>query len=295
MKKIKPLMDALKKFRDHYDNSGSDYSVTDLIQPPRIIHLRKRYDKLIKAKPIDPTTEIDSFSGTGLHSIFEENLKDNVEYVLEHRMFIQALKRKVSGCPDIYHWPSNGLYDIKMTKAWKKIFSDLSEWEQQLNLYAYLFSLEGGVVKRLFIIAWWKNWNLKDMQGSPKYPRKPVEQIEMKLWSKSEQEDFLYTRLGSVMDDEKKSDKELTLCTPEDRWDRGEAWACYKLIKGKRMKKASRVLYSEVDMERWIKKMLPKGTPYEIEHRPALRVRCEDWCEVTDWCNQYMEYKKGGK
>jgi hypothetical protein len=162
-------------------------------------------------------------------------------------------------------------------------------------MYAYLCSLEGRDVVGLYVIAWWKGWTPKDMMGNPKYPRKPVEQVRMKLWTRDEQEDYLYTRLGIMMDDENKQDEDLTPCTTEDMWSRGESWAVFKYPKGKKMKKAARVLYSEEDAKRWIKKMVKAPMVAKIEHRPAQRLRCDEWCEVTDWCNQYQEYKKKGK
>lgn len=291
---IRPLHDALFEYKDHYDNGGSDYSATDLISPPRVCMLGKRYAQEIKDRPVDPVKEIDSFSGSGLHSIFEENLKSSDQYVLERRETVKLLNRKISGCPDIYYWPGKVLYDIKMTKAWKKIFSDLHEWEWQLNIYAYLLYLTRAIkVRRIAVIAWWKNWEMKSMMDNPKYPREPVEEIRLKLWPLQKQEDFLYERLGMIMDAEDLEEEALPYCTKEDRWDRAESWAVYRYVNNKKPKKASRVLYSIADAERWIKKMVPKGIKHELEHRKGFRVRCEDWCDVSEWCTQFKLFKEG--
>ena len=292
MHEIKPLMDALEAYKDHYDNDGSDYSVTGLIDHPRIVHLTKRHWKEIRDKPVIPVREIDSFAGTGLHDIFYEYLIHNPDYILERRSKSRLLDRVVSGCPDCYHKPTFAIYDYKKTKAWKKVFSDMKEYEQQLNLYAYLLKSEGIVVRKLYILAWWKDFNKRESMNNPKYPRQKVEQLPIKLWTKQQQEDFIYERLGLMMDSEDLDDQDLPECSKEDMWERTSSWAVYKLAKGKRLKKASRVLYSRKDAEKWAENMM-KGLTFEIESRPGMRERCENWCSVTDYCNQYKEYMEG--
>lgn len=291
MKDIKPLIDALSAYRYVYDNEGADYSGTDLIQPPRITILGKRHRKEILAREIDPKQELDSFWGTGIHHMFESNLKDNPAYICERRLHADILGKKISGCPDIILKVKNWMYDIKQTKAWKKIFSDLHEWEEQLNIYAYMYHIKRVSIKALFIIAWWKNWEEKHTRDNPKYPREQIEEIPLRLWSPNEQKDYLYSRVQAMIDAEPFPDDQLPLCQPEDMWERASQYAVYKLYKnGKRYAKASRVMYSRQDIERWIKKMFTKGEEYEIDVRPGGRERCENWCECASFCNQYKEY-----
>jgi len=291
MKKIKPFMDALTEYRKHYDNEGADYSATDLIQPPRIVLLRKRHAKEIEKFPIDPEKELDSFWGTGIHHMFESNLDTNKDYILEMRLGTTILNRYITGCSDIFYKPENHIYDIKQTKAWKKIFSDLHEWEQQLNIYAYLWHLHKVRVDRVSIIAWWKNWEKKNVMDNPKYPKAQIEQLPMKLWSIDRQKEYLISRVGAMLHAEEFEDDALPYCTKDDMWEKASQYAVYKLYpNGKRYAKASRVMYSREDIEKWIKKMIPEGTKYEIDVRPGGRERCENWCECSSFCNQYKEY-----
>lgn len=293
MKDIKPLMDALKAYRLVYDNEGADYSATDLIQPPRITILGKRHRGEILKRPIDPKSELDSFWGTGIHHMFEANLRYNPEYICERRLHTEILDRKISGCPDIIRKSLLWMYDIKQTKAWKKIFSDLHEWEEQLNIYAYMYWLKKIHIKALFVIAWWKNWEEKNVRDNPKYPREQIEEIPLRLWTPKEQEDYLYSRVLTMINAEPFPDDQLPLCTPDDRWDRATQYAVYKIGKnGKRFSKASRVMYAKDDIERWIKKMLKPEEKYEIDMRPGGRERCDNWCEVNTFCSQYRDYLK---
>jgi len=267
-----------------------------LIEHPQIVLLKKRYNEIIKNKPIDPERESDAFSGTGLHRLFWEYLKNNIEYIAEERITTRICNRIISGEPDIFHVPTETLYDLKHTKAYTKVFSDMFKWEQQLNMYALLFKLVKNIdVKKLIIIGWWRDFDKRLCKDNIKYPRQKIEEIELNLWDYEEQVDFVNFRVSMMKSLESVPDHKLPECSASDRWERPESWTIYRLYpNGKKYKKASRVLSSEFEACKWaITNMVKKK--YKIEHRIGSRERCENWCEVSDYCHQYQEYKNGKK
>ena len=80
-------------------------------------------------------------------------------------------------------------------------------------------------------------------------------------------------------------DDELPECTAEERWERPIKYA----VKKEGRKSALRVLDSLKDAENYMaeKKLFAK---HFVETRQGESVRCESYCAVQPFCNQY----KGG-
>jgi hypothetical protein len=68
-------------------------------------------------------------------------------------------------------------------------------------------------------------------------------------------------------------------------WERQSAWAVKK-IKGVRAKS---VHYSEEDAN---KALEVAGKEYVIEFRPGERVRCQNYCAVSQFCEQWAQYRR---
>lgn len=299
MQNIRPLMAALEAHRNHYDNFDSDYSVTEIIEPPQLVQLRKRYAKEIGEQTIDPDSEYHSFDGVAWHLLVELYLKKMPGWTVERRVWDKILDRRISGAPDFIYEPEFELWDLKRTSAWKKVYKEYEKWEQQLNLYHYLLFTQKRVIKKMFIWGNWKDWLQEKVFQYTEYPKTRMEAIPIRIWTREEQERFIKERLQMQIAAEDLEDFDLPHCTSKDMWEKETKWAVQKFQRtGKKYYKASRLLNSEADAAVWLKKneeKLKPGERFEIQHRPGERTRCEQYCEVSEYCVQYHTFKNQQK
>lgn len=299
---IAPLRDAMFEYTRSYDNWGSDYSVTQLLRPPRIVQLEKRYKDYFDALPFDDDAirkSLSSFKGTAIHSWFEKmlwkyiNRNPNCGYIMERRIWDRIRDRKISGKFDCYR--NGALYDYKTTSVWKRIYGQFDDYEKQLNLYAYLLGTCGIHVSILFIIAWYMDWQ-KTKQYQKDYPREEIEQIHIEgLWPVSEQQDYLYHLIDRQKANEDRPDDELDECEAEDMWSKDTTYAVTYpgATRAVRVKDTYEDAQSYID---WAKgkekdtKKLAKMDNWYVETRSGERTRCGEYCRVNCFCNQYKRY-----
>ena len=65
MDEIIPFYDAMQVHRGEYSSGGADYSVTTLLDPARVVHLKKRHEKNVNLFIQDL---YHSWSGTAAHN-----------------------------------------------------------------------------------------------------------------------------------------------------------------------------------------------------------------------------------
>lgn len=265
--------------KERYQGGDStDYSVTTLLQPPRITQLKRRYNDQLEEDVMD---SVWSLFGQVAHSLLEEHGAENA--LSEERIYREILGRTISGQVDSYH--DGIITDYKVTSAWTLVYgSRLHEWTEQLNLYAYLFRSSGYVVSELRICTILRDWDRNKAKYDSSYPQTPIIIIPIKLWSIDEAESFAYERVIEHKEAEDKIDRELPLCSDEDRWCQPTKYA----IKKVGAVRATRVFDTEkeaVDYGRDTMKM-----EYQLETRRGKCTRCEDYCSVNLFCSQYQEY-----
>ena len=307
MENIEILQRVAEMERRRYSSVG-DYSVTDLISPPRIVALRKRHQEDIE-QPL--ASVVAAMYGTAVHEYFEKYLRKWVKisgypgYTFEEQISTKIKDRIVSGRYDIRD--NKVLTDLKTCKVWKKVFDPhLVEWTQQQNLYAYLLKNARSIeVTKLNIIAFYKDWEeramIRNSQNSVEYPKTQIEEIELELWSPEKQEFYCHDRLSLHMSNEDLPDSLLTPCSREERWERfpdGEQ-VQYAIMKTPKSKRAARVIKTTLADAVEVASTM-KGITKDsfIEVRYAKRVRCENWCPVNKFCDIFQEYankKKSGK
>jgi hypothetical protein len=293
---ILPLKDAMFEYTRSYDNWGSDYSVTGLIRPPREIMLANRYKKEIDAQPFTHdkiVNSIKSFKGTAIHNHFEYMLRRFMNknrdsgYLIEHRIWDRVHGRKISGKFDA--WFKKALYDWKTTSVWKRIFGDWTDFEKQLNLYAYLLGVCGIEVERLVIIAWFLDWDKAKLWSDPEYPKNEIEQFEVPLWDTEEQGQFLYERIEAMKRNEGLPDDELEPCTEKEMWSKPTMYAVMR--PGGKRAVAAKGLDTKAKAQEYITKSTAddKDT-FFIECRPGQRTKCEDYCQAAPFCNIHQKW-----
>ena len=276
---------------DSYSKGKATISATGLLQPPRIRLLaQENYEKLT----IDVSDEIWKLLGQSVHTILERANENNEDMITEQRMFAVVNDWTVSGQTDSIDVKSNTLKDYKVTSVWS-IVSALKEgkveWEQQLNIYAYLYQqTTGKTIDQLNIIAIARDWNKNQyLRSGGDYPPSPVTVLDIDLWSDEEQEDFIKQRVSIHQEAEVDyliNDK-LPFCTDEERWRRKDTYRVEK--KGR--KTAVRVLDTQEEADEYVEghkdsKLL------KIVLAKGECVRCANYCDVAEFCNQYNEESK---
>ena len=276
---------------DSYTKGDAIISVTGLLQPPRIRLLAKEHsDDLV----IDVSNEIWKLLGQAVHTILERANEDNKDTITEERMYAVIKDWTVSGQTDSIDINDNILKDYKVTSVWS-IVSALTEgkveWEQQLNLYAYLYRQQTGKnIDGLNIIAIARDWNKNQyLRSGGDYPPSPITVIKIDLWSDEEQERFINERVSIHQDAEVEYliNNELPLCTDAERWRRKDT---YRVEKEGR-KSAVRVLDTKEEADKYMEGHKDSKLLKVVEAKGEC-VRCANYCDVAEFCNQYNEESK---
>ena len=265
--------------KDRYNGSSStDYSVTTLLQPPRITQLKRRHSEELVEDVMD---NVWSLFGQVAHSLLEEHGADNA--LNEERVHLTQLDRVVSGQVDSY---SDGIItDYKVTSAWTLVYgSRIKEWEEQLNLYSYLFQSKGYSVRQLRICAILRDWDKNKAKQNKDYPQTPIVIIPLTLWDKEKTEEYLIDRLTQHKEAEELSDEDLPLCSKEDMWEQSAKYAV--------MKEGRKTAIKLFDNKEEAMLMVDGHTPNYLQVRCGKRTRCADYCSVNKFCNSYQDYLK---
>lgn len=284
---------------ERYSKSG-DYSVTDLINPPRVVHLKKRYGHKVG---VNLETGISSMLGTAVHEYFEKYLDmwcDKYDYdgydleaQIKREFEVGGDKVTVSGRYDIRE--GSALYDLKSIKVWKLIFDpNLDEFHEQQNLYSYLLYLDGIELDTINIVALYKDWQEGNALRDRNYPRHQMMEYGLTHWSREDQEALLMDRLTTLHAHRNASDEELPICSRDERWERhqGGATIHYAILKNRKAKRATKVikegtLDEAIEVARGMKGMTKASV---IEVRYAIPKRCVKYCDINEYCSFWKEW-----
>ena len=276
---------------DQYTRGNSDISVTGLLQPPRIRLLeREHHDDIV----LDYSDETWKILGQAVHAILERANENYDDTITEQRLFADIEGWTVSGQTDSLAVHDKVLKDYKVTSVWTVVNAlkeGKSDWEKQLNCYAYLYKLNTGeTINQLNIIAIARDWSRRDSRTrGGDYPQSNIITLDIPLWSEQEQLQFFKDRVSFHRSSEFKHsmDGELPLCSDEDRWKREDTFRVVK--KGR--KRAIRVLPSLKEAEEFLGS---NEDGLSIEVSKGESIRCGAYCNVAQFCNQYKEELANG-
>lgn len=275
--------------RDKYTRLGNDVSVTELLKPVRITHLLNRYRPKTKLSNINNI--IPSLIGSGLHDQLQKYLRmDSLvtnKWQIERHVLGVINGYRVSGRFDALY-DNKVLYDIKVTRAWKFEKGDYTEWEQQLNIYDYLLWKDGISLEELKIMGIVLDWQ-KGKQWKTTYPSQRTQIVSVKKWSRDQQEKFIHSLVREWSSGLTSMDNHLPLCTSTERW---ADKPVFKLFRTKSSKRATKVFPTKARAGAYLQACQMKDAKKWKEGRIEEVIdnkwnRCENWCEVKDFCNQY--------
>jgi hypothetical protein len=268
--------------RPTYSKGSSEISVTEILSPPQIVQLRRQYSDLIE---VDAADQVWSLFGSAVHNILQHGKDDN--HVVEERLFTQFNNWSISGQIDLQEYQSDGsvvISDYKVTSAWA-VQQEKTEWIDQLNIYAWLVERVKSVpVTGLKIVGIVRDWSRREAANKETYPQAPVVVIDIPLWVGLVRENYIRDRLN--MHNEANFSAvsgEMPACTPEEMWEKPTTYAVMREF-GKRAKK---VFLFKQEAEAYLAEQ--KGTHF-IETREGGRTRCESFCQVAPFCEQYKTY-----
>jgi hypothetical protein len=269
--------------RPTYSKGRAHLSATQLLNSPKIVALTKKFEDELEQ---DVSDMVWSLFGTAIHGVLEHGKDDN--HIVEERLHATIDGWRISGAIDlqIITGPETvSVRDYKTTSSWA-VMNEKIEWEQQLNIYAWLVeNIKGKIVDSVGIVAIIRDWSRREAAKNPDYPQAPVKEIPITLWPYQKREDFISERISKHSECEfhMETDEELPPCTPEEMWEKPTTWA----LKKKGGVRAIKVYETQEEAEAALD---PKV--HEIEVRLGSRTRCESFCPVNTYCQQWRDYQE---
>lgn len=264
------LVDAVTN--DPYEGGEADISVTRLIGSPRINQLSKIHADSLEA---DASTMLWSLMGQAVHSVLER-AGEAEGRIIERRFFGEKNGMTISGQVDLIE--STILSDYKFMSTWEIIYGLKPEKAAQLNVLRWLAEGEGVRIDTLQIVALLRDWVASKAKTDANYPQNHVHIIDVPVWSDERVEQYIADQVEAHA----KANITLPECSEEDRWYTGDKYAVMKTGR----KSALRLLNTLAEAEDWLGHNPGKGGTH-IDYRPGENKRCNSYCPVKMFCEQY--------
>jgi len=270
--------------RPTYNKGKSHLSATQLLNSPKIVALTNKFDSELEQ---DASDMVWSIFGSAVHNFLEHGKDEN--HLVEERMHVEHDGWKISGAVDLQIVNKDGIdvRDYKTTSVWA-VMNEKIEWELQLNVYAWLIEkVKGKPVTSLGIVAILRDWKAREKQQKEGYPESPIKEVPIRLWSMAEREEYISNRISahSACEFELETDGKLPDCSPDEMWEKPAVWAVRKTGNVR-----AKSLHDSEESALLALEELGKG--YEVEFRAGERTRCENYCLVNTYCQQYRDYKE---
>ena len=140
----------------------------------------------------------------------------------------------------------------------------------------------------------YKTASVRDALVKADYPKHPVAKFS---WDFTEADiaecgRWLEGRFAAIAEAEALPDSDLPLCTPEERWLKGECWA----VRRDGLKRAAKLHDTEEAALADAKARTEReGKTYVVDHRPGEDTKCLRYCSAREFCSHYAEVKARGE
>lgn len=246
-----------------YDDYGDpkSWTPTSLIRPAWMAKLmREHWDEIEE----DVSDRLWALIGSAAHVVLERAANGAVT---EKRYYAELDGEKISAKIDLL---DGDLVDYKITSVWSiKDCLDHGpkpEWEQQMNIQAWLLRKNGMSYRNIEIVGIARDWQESKRFDSNYPPRAAA--LPVPEWDDEEVEKFILDRI--------EAHKNPKICTPEERWEKKPVFALMK--KGR--KRAVKLFDSREEAE------ANMGPDMYVDFRPGESVRCERYCSVSEFCTR---------
>lgn len=282
------LVRAVAAVSDEYDRGDAEFTVTELIAPPRIPALKLLHDDEIV---VDVADLVYAAEGTAFHTLMERSERMGMA---EKRMYLEFEGTRISGKFDLLHLNDVGLLqDWKRTSVYAVTKGAKWEWTAQLNLLDFILSGNGLHVTDLEIVPVFRDWLKSRARRDKEYPQTQSIRLPVERWPAAQKESFLRERIALHRGARAGT---LPMCTDEERWTKGAEFAVKKTgaknaMRGGVFKQAAHGAEAQ-DLANALAATTPGAY---VEARPGERTRCLDWCPVATWCPEWQtEIKEMG-
>jgi hypothetical protein len=272
--------------RPTYNKGKANLSVTQLINSPKIVALTNKFDNELES---DVSERVWSIFGSAIHQVLEHGKDKN--HLIEERLQTELDGYVISGAIDlqiIHDYVSVSIRDYKTTSVWA-VMNEKREWEEQLNIYAWLVEVVKKLtVKDIGIVAIIRDWNRRDAATREGYPEAPIKELPIKLWSFEEREAFVKARIHehAVCEFAMDTEDKLPDCTPSEMWEKPTVYALTKKgnVRAKSLHETPELAQAALEAA---------GKDYEVIVRPGERTRCANFCQVSAYCQQWRDFQEG--
>lgn len=271
------LPDALVRAitNDSYSAGHSDYTATGLLKPPQMAYLQAKHADEIEE---DASDRIWSLIGQSVHTILE---RAGGEELKEKRVYAKFGLFVVSAQIDNLCLEHGNLADYKVTTSWKFRNNKPpdADYIAQLNIQCELLRQTGYTVNSLKIVGLLRDWSKLEARRSEDYPQSQVIVQNIPMWTREQAQNYIYMRIAA----HERAKKEPVECSPGEMWERDKKYAVHKA----NQKRAMRLFDSLA-----IATEYANGQDFacDIVQRPGERIRCNAYCSVSKWCEQYQKY-----
>jgi len=275
---------------DSYSKGRADRSVTGLLSPPRQAALKDIHEDVLTE---DVSERTFALYGQLVHLLLERSGEQDRNALTEERMFTEMIGWTISGQTDTItlteeeNWVVSDYKFVTSYKFKRNYSGELvmpAEYEQQLNMYAHLLRENGFKVDGLKIVAIYRDWSKMEAKRDKNYPQLGAETHDVKLWSEEDAKAFMEERVRL----HQAAENDLPECNDEERWARPDKYA---LKTNATSARARKLFDTEVDAVTWAyENKMKKG--WVVDHRPGVNIRCENYCLVSEYCEQFSALQK---
>ena len=274
---------------DTYSKGRADRSVTGLLSPPRQAALNDIHGDEITE---DVSERTFALYGQLVHLLLERAGEQDRNALTEERLFAEVEGWTISGQTDTMtlteeeNWVVSD-YKFVTSYRFKRNYSGElvmpAEYEQQLNMYAHLLRENGFKVDGLKIVAIYRDWSKMEAKRDKNYPQLGAETHDVKLWSEEDAREFMAERVRL----HQAAENDLPECDEEERWAKPDKYA---LMPNANSVRARKLFDTEVAAVTWAyENKIKEG--WVVDHRPGVNTRCENYCLVSEYCEQFKVLK----
>lgn len=202
-------------------------------------------------------------------------------YLFEYTIRIDVNGRVLYGTFDLYDKIDKILFDYKYCSTWQYTFPESQKkWKVQTNIYAYGLTIEGYEVKKIRIIAFFRDWHSSAVIQSRDYPKQQILEIPVEVVEPAKVQLYIEKRVKLHTDAE--TTDVIPDCTGAERWAKADSWA----VKSKGVKKAIRLFDEESMADAFIAENITRFKGIHKQFRPGESNRCDKYCPVAIHCDQ---------
>lgn len=275
-----PLVQAV--MNDKYSPGRSNYTTSQLAGTParQLVLKKKHWMDIVE----DVSDRIYSLSGQSKHVVLERAAEfcEQYQFLAEERFYIERNGITIGGQIDLYDKKTKTLWDWKETSVYVAYHDVKPEWIAQGNVNKLLLEENGYEVQTISNIALYRDWKKSQVGTKEGYPEHQVAMFALPVWTREEIEEFISRRVAEF----ENAKKELPLCSDDERWRSADVYALTK----KGNKRATKLFDTEKQALDEIDVFGMKG--YEVLFRPGVNKRCDSYCIVSQFCDQYKALKE---